>query len=322
MDESPTARALRTLDLIHNRPGISAADLAERLGVTERAVRRYVGTLRDAGVPVNGTPGRYGGYQIGRGVRLPPVAFSGAEALALVMAVVDSRAGATPDTLVGEGVGKLLRALPDSVARPAQQLWQNIAAAPSDFPRPEPAITSGLVEAVATGRRVRIGYRSAAGHEWTSEVEPWAVVVRRGLWYLLCAIRSDEVRTYRVDRVTSLDVLNARAAVPEDLDAVAQLESSLSHGWQYATRVRFPGLSAEAVRHWLPGPMGDLVVDGADCVLIGTTSSPDMYAGEWLAQVPLPFVVEGGDELVRAMGTLVDKLSASLPQPRPVQPAG
>ena len=129
MDDSPTARALRTLDLIHNRPGITAAEVADRLGVTERAVRRYVLTLRDAGVPVLGTPGRYGGYQVGKGVRLPPVAFSGAEALALVMAVVDSRAGAPFDSPVGEGVGKLLRALPEVVARPARQLWQHIAAA-------------------------------------------------------------------------------------------------------------------------------------------------------------------------------------------------
>ena len=311
MDDTPTARSLRALDLIHNRPGITAADLAERLGVTERAVRRYVGTLREAGVPVHGTPGRYGGYQIGRGVRLPPVTFSGPEALALVMAVVDSRAGATPDTLVGEGVSKLLRALPDSVARPAQQLWQNIAAAPSDFPRPEPAITSGLVEAVASGRRVRIGYRSAAGHEWTSAVEPWAVVVRRGLWYLLCAVRSGEVRTYRVDRVTSVEVLSIPSKVPDDLDSVAQLERSLGQGWQYPTRVRFPGVTAEEVRHWLPGPMGDLVAEGADCLLIGTTSNPEMYAGEWLAQVPLPFVVEQGPELRAAVARLAERLRAA-----------
>ncbi|MBK8447131.1 MAG: WYL domain-containing protein [Micropruina sp.] len=312
MDDSPTARSLRTLDLIHNRPGITAADLAERLGVTERAVRRYVGTLRDAGVPVTGTPGRYGGYQIGRGVRLPPVAFSGTEALALVMAVVDSRAGAPPDTPVGEAVGKLLRALPESVARSARQLWQHTAAAPSEFPRPEPAITSGLVDAVAAGRRVRIGYRSAAGHEWTNEVDPWAVVVRRGLWYLLCAKGADEVRTYRVDRITSLEPLSAHANVPAELDAVAQLEHSLSQGWQYPTRVRFFD-PVERVRPWLPGTMGELRADGEGCLLVGTTSNPDMYAGEWLAQVQLPFVIEGGDELVAAMRRVVARLQESLP---------
>ena len=313
MDDSPTARALRTLDLIHNRPGITAAEVADRLGVTERAVRRYVLTLRDAGVPVLGTPGRYGGYQVGKGVRLPPVAFSGAEALALVMAVVDSRAGAPFDSPVGEGVGKLLRALPDSVARPARQLWQHIAAAPSDLPRPDPAVTSGLIEAVAGCRRVRLGYRSAAGHEWTAEVDPWAVVVRRGLWYLLCDIGEGQVRTYRVDRITMLDLLPTRADVPADLDAVAQLEHSLSQSWDYPTRVRFPRTTPERVRPWLPGTMGELVADGDDCLLVGTTSNPDMYAGEWLAQVQLPFVIEGGDELIDAMHRLTDKLRGSLP---------
>jgi len=311
MDDSPTARALRTLDLIHNRPGITAADLADRLGVTERAVRRYVLTLRDAGVPVTGTPGRYGGYQIGRGVRLPPVAFTGPEALSLVMAVIDSRAGAAPDTLVGGGVGKLLRALPESVSRPAFQLWHTTAAAPSGFPRPEPGVTSGLVQAVATARRVRIGYRSASGNEWTSEVAPWALVVRRGLWYLLCQRLSGDMRTYRVDRVTSLEVLSSPADVPADLDAVAELERNLGQSWSLPTRVRFSA-PVDEVRPWLPGPMGELTADGEGCLLVGTTSNPQMYAAEWLAQIPLPFVVEGGAELRTAMRDLAAKLQASV----------
>lgn len=312
MDDSPTARALRTLDLIHNRPGIRAAELADRLGVTERAVRRYVGTLRDADVPVHGTPGRHGGYQIGRGVRLPPVAFSGPEALALVMAVVDSRAGAAPDSLVGGGVGKLLRALPESVARPALQLWRTIAAAPSRIPTPEPSITSRLVEAVASGRRIRLGYRSASGNEWRSEVDPWAVVVRRGLWYLLCRLDSGDVRTYRVDRISSLDLLSTPADVPAELDAVHELERHLGQSWSLPTRVRFH-VPVEHVRHWLPGPMGELVADGDECLVLGTTSNPQMYAAEWLAQMPVPFTVEGGPELQAAMRALADKLQASVP---------
>ncbi|MFT4296026.1 MAG: WYL domain-containing protein [Micropruina sp.] len=312
MDASPTARALRTLDLIHQRPGIRAVELADRLGVTERAVRRYVGTLRDAGIPVSATTGRYGGYRIGRGVRLPPVVFSGPEALAVVMAVLDSPAGApAPDSLAGSGVAKLLRALPESVGRPAGQFWQHIAAAPSLAPRPEVGIASALVEAVASARRVRISYRSAAGHEWTSEVDPWAVVVRYGLWYLLCRIPSGELRTYRLDRIGAAELLTAASEVPADLDAVAVLERSLGEGWELSTRVRFRA-PAEQVRPWLRAPMGRLEPDGDECVLTGTTSNPQMYAGEWLAQVPFPFRVEEGPELRAAVAELADRLRAAV----------
>ena len=118
MADSPTARALVALDVIQNHPGVTASELADRLGVTQRAVRRYVEILRDADIPVVSFRGRYGGYRIGRGVRLPPVVFSGPEALGLVMAVLDSPGGApVADSLVGSGVEKLLRALVEAVAR-------------------------------------------------------------------------------------------------------------------------------------------------------------------------------------------------------------
>ena len=77
-DSSPTARALMTMEAIRDEPGITADRLAERLGVTSRAVRRYVGTLRDADIPVESTRGPAGGYRLGRGTRLPPIVFSGA----------------------------------------------------------------------------------------------------------------------------------------------------------------------------------------------------------------------------------------------------
>src|SRR6478672_11970299 len=90
-DTSPTARALLTLELVPGSPGITAGRLAARLGVPGRAARRYVAILREAGIPVESERGPYGGYRVGRGLRLPPLVFSGAEALGLVMAVLDGR---------------------------------------------------------------------------------------------------------------------------------------------------------------------------------------------------------------------------------------
>ena len=86
---SPTARALLALEAIQNVPGITAARLGERLGVTERAARRYVAILREAELPIESVSGPYGGYQVGHGLRLPPLTFTAAEASGLVMAVLE-----------------------------------------------------------------------------------------------------------------------------------------------------------------------------------------------------------------------------------------
>jgi biotin operon repressor len=101
-DLSPTGRALRALELLQAQPGITAGGLAAQLEVTERAARRYIAILREAGIPVESTRGPYGGYRLGRGIRLPPLVFTAAEALGLVMAVPDgSHAAAVADDPVG-----------------------------------------------------------------------------------------------------------------------------------------------------------------------------------------------------------------------------
>ena len=145
-ETSPTARALRALEILQNHPGCTADQLAERLGVTDRAARRYVAILREAGIPVESVRGPYGGYRLGRGLRLPPLVFSGAEALGLVMAVLDGRhAAADNDDPVGSGLGKIIRALPHHVGRQAATMREHARAVPDRWARPDPAITSALV---------------------------------------------------------------------------------------------------------------------------------------------------------------------------------
>ena len=80
-ETSPTARALRALELLQNQPGITAAALADALAVTERAARRYVAILREAEIPIRAVPGPGGGYTVGHGIRLPPLMFSATEPL-------------------------------------------------------------------------------------------------------------------------------------------------------------------------------------------------------------------------------------------------
>ena len=315
-DASPTGRALRTLELLQAQPGITAAELAAELEVTERAARRYVAILREAEIPVESTRGPFGGYRLGRGIRLPPLVFSAAEALGLVMAVLDgSHAAADAGDPVGAALGKIIRALPENIGRQAAVMRQHASAVPNRVAvRPGTETASTLVAAIADQRGVTIGYRSESGREWTEDVDPWAVVVRYGRWYLLChSHRAGEVRAYRIDRIQSVAPGGEPFRAPAGLDFAEELEHHLGTGWQFEARVVFDVPVAEAARYVRP-PMGRLspAGDGHQCLLTGTTSNPDMYAGEWLAAIPIPFRVEGGPELRAALGAVTARLTAAL----------
>lgn len=312
---SPTARALRALEILQARPGVTAEQLAERLEVTERAARRYVEILREAGIPVESSRGPHGGYRLRRGTRLPPVVFTQDEALGLVMAVLDGRpAAADADDLVGTALAKVIKALPEAVGRQAATLREHAAAVPDQWAaRTSPAIAGALVAAVAGRRRVRLTYRSEAGNEWDTDVDPWAVVARHGRWFLLChSHRADAVRTYRIDRVRAVQQTPDEFDPPEDLDPVAVLEEHLGSGWAFSTRVVFEAPAAE-VAPWIRPAMGRLEPLGEQaCVLTGSTSNTEMYVLEWLAPIPFAFRVEGGEELRAAVSAAADRFAAAI----------
>jgi predicted DNA-binding transcriptional regulator YafY len=311
---SPTARALRTLEILQSRPGTTAAGLAERLGVTERAARRYVGILREAGIAVESERGPHGGYRLRRGTRLPPVVFTQGEALGLVMAVLDGHPTATEVAdSVGSALGKVIQALPEGVGRQAAALREHASGAPNrSSTRPDPDTTSALVAAMAARRSVLVSYHSESGRQWEAEVDPWGVVVRHGRWYLLChSHQAHAVRTYRIDRIRTVQQTQHPFTPPDGLDPVAALEENLGTGWEYPTRVVFDAPFAD-VAPWIRPPMGRLESAGEGCVLTGSTSNPAMYAQEFLAVVPFPFRVEAGDELRAAVERVAQRFAAAI----------
>ncbi|MGY5882634.1 helix-turn-helix transcriptional regulator [Modestobacter lacusdianchii] len=316
-DGNPTARALIALEVLQGRPGITAAALAAELGVSDRAARRYVATLREAGIPIESERGPHGGYRVGRGLRLPPLVFTATEALGLVMAVLDGHhdAGDRTDP-VGSALGTILRALPESVAAQAEAVRRSTApAVDRSAARPDPATTSALVQACADRRRVRLGYRSEAGTEWTAEVDPWAVVVRHGRWYLLCHAHSAGARrAYRVDRVRGVERLAQTFTVPAGLDPVAELEDHLAVGWEYACEVLVDA-PLDRLTPCVPRSLGRLTaVDATTSRLVGSTSNPWWYA-EQLAALPAPFRVLGGPELRHTTRELGRRMLAATEPP-------
>jgi len=136
------------------------------------------------------------------------------------------------------------------------------------------------------------------------EVEPWAVVVRRGRWYLVCwSDRADAQRAYRIDRVRTVELLDGTFQPPDDLDPVELLEAHLATGWEYEVEVIIEAPLNEVGRH-LDRALGRLQSLEPDrTVLVGSTSNPWWYA-EQLARVPAPFRITRGPEVQHAVEVL------------------
>ena len=177
--------------------------------------------------------------------------------------------------------------------------------------RPDPATASALVQACSNRRRVRLGYRSEAGSEWVTEVDPWAVVVRHGRWYLLCwSHGSDAQRAYRIDRVREVTDLDETFTPPADLDPVAALEEHLGMGWEFEVEVVIEA-PADAVRRRLPRPVGRLEpIDAGTTRLLGSTSNPTWYA-EQLATLSAPYRIVRCPELRQAVRSLGQRALAA-----------
>jgi len=309
-DTIPTARAPLVLEMVQNQPGVGAAQLADRLGLSERAVRRYVAVLRESGIPVESTRGRYGGYRAGRGLRVPPLMFTSTEALALVMAVLEGHGAADPEDPVGSALGKIVRVLPEPLARPVDAI-RRVTARGWDVGVPDVETTAALVQASADRRRVRLTYRLGPDRERQMDVDPWAVVVRHRRWYLLgWSHTKDARRVLRVDRVARVAVLADAFTPPDDLDPVRELEEQLSQGWRYDVDVEIHAPPTD-VGHWLPRTFGRLEALGDRRTrLLATTDEPDWYAAQLAAQ-PYDFRVVGGPELRTAVAALARRLAAA-----------
>jgi predicted DNA-binding transcriptional regulator YafY len=243
--------------------------------------------------------------------------FSATEALGLVMAVLDGHHDASdPTGPVGSALAKIIRALPEPVAAQAEAVRLTTAPVPDrGAARPSPGTTTVLVQACSNHRRVRLGYRSEAGSQWLTDVDPWAVVVRHGRWYLLChSHRAGALRAYRVDRVYEVELLDDTFSPPADLDAVAMLEDHLAVGWEYDAEVVIDA-PASSVARCLPRSIGRLeVIDAGTSRLIGSTSNPLWYAGQ-LTAIPAPYRIVRSSEVRSAARALGQRLLAASEAP-------
>jgi predicted DNA-binding transcriptional regulator YafY len=235
----PTARVLAVLELLQSGGTHSVAGLAERLAVDERTVRRYVEHLRDLDIPVTGVRGRYGGYRLARHYRMPPLMLTDEEALAVVWALLlsgRSRTGPASVLAVDSAAAKVRRVLPATLARRIGAVVETVGFTTpgkghSDDGAHDSAATVllPLAEAVQDRRPVTFGYTARQGHAAQRSVQPHGVVAHHGQLYLTgFDVTRQAMRTFRLDRIAGVRLLEGTFAMPARADPVQQVIGPLA----------------------------------------------------------------------------------------------
>jgi predicted DNA-binding transcriptional regulator YafY len=306
----PTARVLALLEILQGGGTHTAPALAERLGVDERTVRRYADHLIDLEVPVESVRGRYGGYRLAPGFRMPPLMLTDEEALAVLLGLVRTSHPA------GEAAAaKVRRVLPRALAGRLEALFEtaDFTSPPPSGPGPEPetAVLLRLAEATRQRRPAVIGYTDRGGRRSDRTVHPYGLVAHHGRWYVTGAdSASGEVRTFRLDRITQVRIAEGTFAPPEDFEpADAVLNSLAGTPWRHQVVVRVRG-AADVVRSRLPRGLATVEPAEAEWVSVRLRAERLDWLPGVLAGLGLPFVVTEPAELKDLVRAWAERLAA------------
>ncbi|MEU9383958.1 WYL domain-containing protein [Streptomyces sp. NPDC048279] len=321
----PTGRVLTLLELLQSGGTRTVAELADRLGVEGRTVRRYVGQLTDLDVPVESVRGRYGGYRLAPGYRLPPLMLSDDEALAVLLGLLlRRRAGlATAERTANETASaKIRRVLPRYLARRLDDLLEAVAFTerPGDFDTPDAAVLLTLADAVRHRRPVALRYTARDGRRGDRTLHAYGIVAHSGRWYVTGHDPGiGEDRTFRLDRIADARILPGSFEAPTGPGPAQRLLSGFATaGYRHEVTLRIHG-TVEQIRARLPAGVAVLREDEP-------AADQDRAAERWrrvevraerldwlppaLASLDRPFVVESPDELRRLIAEFADRLAS------------
>lgn len=229
---SPTARLLTVLELLQSYKQMKGSEIARRLEVDLRTVRRYIVTLQDMGIPVEAERGPYGAYHLMRGYKLPPMMFTDGEAIALTLGLLAIREFNFPvDAASVEGaLAKTERVMPEKLLQQARGLQEAITFNTSMPTKPPQSdFVTDLSVAVRQQQRVHMRYQAWNVDESERDFDPYGIVFNEGYWYTAgyCHLRQD-LRTFRLDRITGLEFETVSFERPADFDALGHVMQSLT----------------------------------------------------------------------------------------------
>ena len=310
----PTTRLFSMLELLQARGRVGGPELARRLEVGERTVRRYVAILQEMGVPVEAERGRFGAYTLRPGFKLPPMMFTDDEALTLALGLLSARrlglSGAVP--AVEGAQAKLERVMPEGLrerVRTFEEVVVPAATAPAHLPAGEVVVT--LSAAVRERKRIRMRYRSGDSGKTRRAVDPYAVVQGDAFWYTFgyCHLRRGR-RLFRLDRVLSVERLDESFELPPGFDTPQGVLEALADMREdrWSVEVLLETTAGEA-RAQLP-KMGVSIEEAPQGVVMRSSTSDLGWMARVLAGVSFPFVVRTPLELRDSLQSLAAEIAA------------
>ncbi|MER7546806.1 helix-turn-helix transcriptional regulator [Actinomadura sp.] len=296
----PTTRVLAMLELLQAHHRIGGAELARRLGVDERTVRRYAARLDDLGVPVVADRGRYGGYRLMPGYKLPPLMLTDEEAAAVVLGLLAGRRMGLAGQAAESALAKVERVLPAALRDRVQALRDTLGFTGPDraAAAPDTGAVLTLAAAARGRRRVRLRYRSWRGEDTERDLDPYGLVLHSGRWYVTGRDhRSGQARTFRVDRIASAEPGAETFEVPGDADPVRQVTASLARvPYAHEVEVVLDAGLADARRR-IPESVALLAEDPGGGVVMTMRAERLDGAARMLAGLGFPFTVRRPAEL-------------------------
>lgn len=313
-----SARLLALLSLLQVRREWTGQELADRLEVTPRTIRRDVDKLRSLGYPVEAAPGVAGGYRLSAGGELPPLLLDDAEAVAVAVGLRTAASGTVAgieETSV-RALAKLEQVLPSRLRRRVSALSSATSAFTFQGPRIDADVLTALAAACRDATRLQFGYVARDERSSRRHIEPAAVVYTGHRWYLVAFdLDRDDWRTFRLDRIKGR-VRDAgrghRRTVPGG-DPAAYVQQQLGRrAWEDAVpgRVRL-ALAAEAATRRIPGRYASVEPDGLNACIVSTRGSWSQEFLVWMALMDAPMEVLEPPELVDAARAMVARLAAA-----------
>ena len=311
----PSTRLLTILELLQTRPVLSGVELAQRLEVAPRTIRRYITMLQDLGVPIETVRGPGGGYRLRPGFALPPLVFSEQEATALVVGLLGVAAQRVDAAVpIAGALAKVLRVLPRGGREAVQAVAANLSFAPATRgSRLDLALLLQLSAAAEQRRRVALAYQADAAQVTQRTVEPYGLAAWWGEWYLVgyCCMRQ-AMRTFRLDRIQTVGPLAESFVRPDDFDCQTYLGQHLGQaGGSYRVTIVFDA-PLEEVQRKIPPDFGSLTQTPAG-TRFETRHGKLRSVAFFVIGLDLPFVALEPPEIQAQLRQLAEQLLASTP---------